>query len=205
MTSRRRRPIKREQGKLRDARLLLIVSEGSDPEQSYFEFFDTSPRRQFLFIGPENNRSAPVHLGDRLSRAKRDLDWQPDDVCAIVLDKDRWPDKALRRLAREAIDHDAILALSHPCFEYWVMLHFGDAASIPVERRKLKSVVGRKKAEVGTQAFSATVVRNVHEAIRRAIDLDTDPDNRWPEQPGSRVYRLMKRVLASPNRQGNRA
>ena len=71
MTSRRRRPIKREQGKLRDARLFLIVSEGSDPEQSYFELFDTSPRRQFLFIGPKKDRSAPRTLEGGYEKRRR--------------------------------------------------------------------------------------------------------------------------------------
>ncbi len=196
MTSRRKRPIKRKQGKLRDARLFLIVSEGSIPEKPYFELFDTSPRRQFHFIGPQKNRSAPVHLGKRLISVKRKLDWQADDLCAIVLDKDRWTDKALKRLAREASTHDAILALSNPCFEYWIALHFCESSDIPLDRKKLKAAVSRIKDGKGVDDFNTLLVQNVREAVRRAEELDTDRESRWAESSGSRVYRLMNRMLS---------
>lgn len=195
MTSRRKRPIRREQGKLRDARLLLIVSEGFDPEKSYFELFDQSPRRQFLFIGPEADRSAPVHLGRRLRTVKQELDWQPGDVCAVLLDKDRWGDRALSQLAKDSAGHGALFALSNPCFEYWIMLHFFDAAEIPLRRRELKRTVGRKKDERGARDFERRLVQNVTHAIRRATELDTDPATRWPVTPGSRVYLVMDEIL----------
>ena len=123
------------------------------------------------------------------------MDWQPGDVCAFVLDKDRWPDKTLSRLAQEAVDNDAILALSHPCFEYWILLHFSGEADIPVDRKALKSMVRSRRDQMSTRNFEKTLIENVHHAMDRAEALDVDLDARWPTTCGSRVYRLMRRML----------
>jgi hypothetical protein len=116
-----------------------------------------------------------------------------------VIDGD-YQDK-INNARRKADANGVRLAVSTPCFEYWVLLHFEDNATpcakcIDTIRFLKKHVGGYQK---GVCDFDPIVV-NVHDAVDRAEQLRTlrASIDRLPENhnPCSEIYLLIKNILA---------
>ena len=92
----------------------------------------------------------------------------------------------------------AVVAVSNPCFEAWLLLHHTDAtlpdtaAACEVELRTLLG--GYNKTQLRPEMFTFEAVSD---ACGRARSLDLTPQDRWPQQPGSHVYRLVEPLLRS--------
>jgi RloB-like protein len=94
------------------------------------------------------------------------------------------------------------IAISNPCFELWLLLHhaevppktvFAGCSAVVVEIKK--TLGGYNKTSIKAGAFPLACVPA---AIRRARALEAEPDDpvgRWPQQAGTRVYRLLERVM----------
>jgi hypothetical protein len=52
------------------------------------------------------------------------------DVLWLVIDTDRWGDKQLSEVTSECVSKHFRLAVSNPCFELWLILHYEDSDSI---------------------------------------------------------------------------
>jgi hypothetical protein len=64
-----------------------------------------------------------------------------------------------------------------------------------VEQQLKETLGGYNKTSIKAEHFTLVHVRN---AIRRARTLESapnDPVGNWPQEAGSRVYRLLERVL----------
>ena len=87
------------------------------------------------------------------------------------------------------------MAISNPCFELWLYLHHADwalgAKTSKELERELRGVLGSyNKANLVIARYAG----KVDEAIRRSKDMDTQPDGRWPDNPGTHVYRLVEAI-----------
>ena len=170
----------------RDARLIVIASEGKDTERIYFKAL--------------------------LNDYKSQYELEADDELWLVVDKDRWTEAMLSRVATEcALVVSMHMALSNPCFELWLLLHLEDAASLTPEeqmlwmknRRKSKNAdpylkvrLRQKMGSYHEAAYDAEMlIVHVEEAIARAKVLDKNPSDRWPQTLGTRVYLLAESVM----------
>ena len=202
----------------RDARLIVIASEGKDTERIYFTALAkeyTNPRVHVHILERsenEQNNSSPEHVLKQLNDYKSKYELEADDELWLVVDKDQWKDKMLSRVATEcALEISMHMALSNPCFELWLLLHLEDAASLTPEehmlwmenRRKSKNadpyLKVRLRQKMGTYHESSydamTLIAHIEDAIKRARALDKTPTDRWPQTLGTRVYLLAESVM----------
>ena len=202
----------------RDARLIVIASEGKDTERIYFKALAkeyTNPRVHVHILErseAEQNNSSPEHVLKQLNNYKEQYELEADDELWLVVDKDRWTVAMLSRVATEcALGVSMHMALSNPCFELWLLLHLEDAASLTPEeqmlwmenRRKSKNADPylklRLRQKIGSYHESAydalSLIAHVEDAIERAKTLDKNPTDRWPQTLGTRVYLLAESVM----------
>ena len=202
----------------RDARLIVIASEGKDTERIYFKALAkeyTNPRVHVHILERsenEQNNSSPEYVLKQLNNYKSQYELEVDDELWLVVDKDRWTDAMLSHVATACtLEVSMHMALSNPCFELWLLLHLEDVASLTPEeqkqwmenRRKSKSAdpylkirLRQKMGSYHESAYDApTLIAHVEEAIERARALDKNPADRWPQTLGTRVYLLAESVM----------
>ena len=202
----------------RDARLIVIDSEGKDTERIYFKALAkeyTNPRVHVHILErseDEQNNSSPEHVLKQLNDYKSQYELEADDELWLVVDKDRWTEAMLSRVATECSQDVAMhMALSNPCFELWLLLHLEDEASLTPEeqmrwmenRRKSRNadpyLKTRLRQKIGSYHESSydvlTLIVHVEEAIERAKVLDKNPADRWPQTLGTRVYLLAESIM----------
>lgn len=175
----------------RDARLIVIASEGKDTERIYFKALAkeySNPRVHVHILerdGIEQNNSSPEHVLKQLNDYKEQYELESDDELWLVIDKDRWTDAMLSHVAKECAQDDYMhVVLSNPCFELWLLLHLVDATLLtPKERqqwmenrRKSKNAEPylkvRLRHEIGSYHESnydaRILIKNIEVAIERA-------------------------------------
>ena len=202
----------------RDARLIVIASEGKDTERIYFKALAkeyTNPRVHVHILQrseEEQNNSSPEYVLKQLNDYKGHYAMESDDELWLVVDRDRWTEAMLSRVATEcAQDEFMHVALSNPCIELWLLLHLVDAALLAPEeqqlwmenRRKSKNadpyLKVRLRQEMGSYHESSydakMLIEHVEVAIARARALDQNPADRWPQTLGTRVYLLAESVM----------
>lgn len=202
----------------RDARLIVIASEGKDTERIYFKALAkeyTNPRVHVHILErseDEQNNSSPEHVLKQLKDYKGHYELESDDELWLVVDRDRWTEAMLSRVATEcAQDNFMHVALSNPCIELWLLLHLVDATLLTSEeaqlwmenRRKSKNadpyLKVRLRQEMGSYHESSydakMLIEHVDVAIARAEALDKNPADRWPQTLGTRVYLLAESVM----------
>ena len=109
---------------------ILIVSEGTKTERSYFEQLDEFFHGRVRIHFDRTRRSSPLNVYDR-ARDKYNLEKdalgvKPYERVFCVFDRDRHTtyQQALDRI-RSATPAGIFYAIpSVPCFEYWLLLHF---------------------------------------------------------------------------------
>lgn len=210
--------MRERQEAFRDARLIVIASEGKDTEGIYFralakEYTNPSVHVHILKReeGEENN-SSPEHVCRQLEEYKSQYDLEDDDELWLVIDKDRWKEAMLSDVATKcAQDSYMHMALSNPCIELWLLLHLTDVTSLSDEeqmiwmknRRKSKTAEPFLKVELrrlmGTYHESAydtsILIPHVGKAIEQARQLDKNPNDRWPQTLGTKVYLLAESIM----------
>lgn len=202
----------------RDARLIVIASEGKDTERIYFNALAkeyANPRVHVRILerrDDEKNNSSPKHVLEQLKDYKSQYYLEEDDELWLVVDKDHWTDGMLSQVATVCTqDVSMRMALSNPCFEVWLLLHLEDVTSLTSEERKLWMENSRKsrnadpylkvrmRQDMGSYHESdydaKALIEHVETAIGRAILLDNNPDDRWPQTLGTRVYLLAESVM----------
>lgn len=202
----------------RDARLIVIASEGKDTERIYFKALAkeySNPRVHVHILErsvDEQNNSSPEHVLKQLNDYKSQYELEADDELWLVVDKDRWTEAMLSRVATECSKEVTMhMALSNPCFELWLLLHIEDVALLTPEEQKqwmenrkksknadpyLKARLRQKMGSYHESSYDAqTLMAHVENAIERARTLDKNPNDRWPQTLGTRVYLLAKSVM----------
>lgn len=201
-----------------DSRLIIIAAEGEHTEKIYFEALRAFARNSRVHIKilerdeEHKHNSAPEYVLDQLTEYKKENALDPDDELWLVIDRDDWKQAALRVVAQTCAQDEAMhLALSNPCFELWLMLHLVDVVSLSDEEKKrifenkregmsdpyLKREMRRlMKGSYNESKYNAfVIVPFVHEAIKRAEQLDDHKKTRWPQGLGTRVYLLAQSIL----------
>ena len=202
----------------RDARLVVIASEGKDTERIYFKALAKEYMNPCVHVhilerdDDEINNSSPEHVLKQLDDYKNQYELEADDELWLVVDRDRWTDAMLSRVATACAQNGYMrMALSNPCIELWLLLHLVDVTALPPaeqqlwmeNRRKSKHadpyLKVRLRQELGAYHESnydaQMLVGHVETAIKRARLLDKNPADRWPQTLGTRVYLLAESVM----------
>lgn len=196
LTSRRQRPLTREHGTLRDARLLVIATEGELTEKIYFEQFGDS-RVKVRIIPSVNGRSAPQHVLQNLVEYAQTYEIGHGDELWLLVDRDRWKPASISKVAAECARKGWHFALSNPSFELWLCLHFDCDLAEGITQKELEAILRIRLGSFSKSAYDApSLLDKIDQAVERATQLDVRPMARWPNKIGSRVYRLIKSLRA---------
>jgi len=178
----------------------LIVCEGTVTEPGYFEELRRIYRRVVdVKISPGGvpktlvERAAELKRdGVRAATAAKDENLRYDEVWC-VFDIDDHP--KIVDAKQQAKDNGIKLAISNPCFELWVLLHFQDQRAY-INRRKLKAeckkyLPGYRKA-LSTELLSP----RYDEAVKRERDLDLwqQERGRQDENPSTGICKLTEAI-----------
>lgn len=147
--SRQPRPLVRSEGTLRDARLIVIATEGSVTEKIYFDAYHSS-KVQVKVVPSASGKSSPKHVLANLDAFKAAFELEDDDELWLVIDRDRWTPQALSSVAKRCVANGYSLGLSNPCFELWLALHFP---------QPLPAVLNAQTLRNTWQEFSVPTVR----------------------------------------------
>lgn len=189
----------------RDVKLYVIATEGQNTEKDYFGIFQTT--RLHIAVLPTGSddpgseaagQSDPKHVLERLREIKATYQLRDDDELWLMIDVDSWPKWVLVEVCREAKQQDHKLAVSNPCFELWLVLHFQDFDENDNNGQRLKQTLHKlggsnQKNKLKLAAFKR---QNIEDAVQRAEALDKNADESRPSFPGTHVYKIVKSLLA---------
>jgi len=178
---------------LRDAKLFIIATEDELTEKQYFGIFRSSQIKVEVLATGADGKSAPQYVLNRLVEFKERYDLNEDDMLWLVFDVDRWD---LSLVCREARQKGYHLAVSNPCFEVWLCLHFDDLD--PLDRtckdfkERLRTILGSYNSSNLDLSLYKLNIRN---AVNRAKALHSDSQQNWPPIIGSHVYQYFGQNL----------
>ncbi len=180
----------------RDARLFVIATEGRKTEKQYFAIFHDSRIKIEILPTGDDNKSAPLYVLERLDGFVQKYDLTKDDTLWLMFDVDSWGEKNISAICRQAKQKDYQLAISNPCFEVWLYLHFDDLhpddnKSQDFEARLRNKVGSYNKSNLDTNVFKDYI----EEAVQRAKNLHPSHQQHWPPKPGTHVYRVVEMLL----------
>jgi hypothetical protein len=201
-----RRERKRRAGRRSPSRksqpVILVVCEGEKTEPRYLLGFLENCKNPRVAIEIARQHGVPKTLvgiaKERKKRAADDAERGRDDNLAYdsvwcVFDVDEHPhiDDA-RQMAR---DNDIELAISNPCFELWLLLHFRDSPGMR-HRHKLaellaKHVPGYDK-DIDYHNYSAGYPQAVTRAKRLAVAAASAGE--LGRNPSTDVYKLTELI-----------
>jgi hypothetical protein len=195
-------------GGFRDATLFVIASEGAVTEPRYFRGLKERCHRPGIYIHvlmrDDPSLSSPEHVLAELDRFRREYSLREADQLWLLMDRDvqSWKKAMISAIAQECQTKGYFLAVSNPCFEIWLLLHFEDVPNQADARKQelAGNADGLLKSEVARHCSASCpyidhFLPHIETAIARAEGLDTEPDARWPSQLGTRVHRLVKQLL----------
>jgi len=159
---------------------ILVISEGDATEPEYLHGFRDACRNPRVTIEVANEHGVPMTLvriakeykEEASIRAAREKDENlAYDSVWCVFDIDDHPDiGAAKEMAR---DNDIRLAISNPCIELWLLLHFREnpgMQSRATMKKKLKEYVPQYDKHVDNALYAA----GYPQAVARASKMDKD-------------------------------
>lgn len=196
---RKKRPIERKTMQVRDTTLVVIASEDRYAVKQYFELFH-STRIQFRVLETDGGQSAPTLVLERLNTFMKEYEFGPGDEFWLVCDTDHWIDAGhihnLTQVVQLCRQKGINVALSNPCFDLWLLLHFaefpaGGTLNCDSVGMQIRNVVG---------AFNKTKVYNlpidddrVKDAVRRSAARPTQGD--IPTEMYTAIHRLIEPLI----------
>lgn len=197
LVKRKPRPLTRDGATFRDDRLFIVASDDRYAPKQYFEFFSI-PRVHVHVIPTEDGTSSIQHVLGRLL----EFEHEDDDQLWLLLDTDHHTGPnhiaTFIQSIKEAKQKGVNVALSRPCFEFWLLLHHADSPDLhekcgTVETALRKILGGYDKTELRKAHYPP---ESVLKACERARRLDTS-NGEIPPGNASQVYLLWKAIIES--------
>jgi len=216
---RKSRPLDRTAGVTRDTSIIVVACEDTHAVKQYFAKFRTR-RIQYKILPTEDGKSSPRAVIQRLDKYRDDYAQEEGDELWICIDADHWirgnHQRELSQVMQECRQKEYGIAISNPCFEVWLLLHFSDiddkllrevlekppsatvrsedrdslrCAEFENQLRKLPG--GYNKSKVCMLSISGN---QVIKAVERARGSDKSTGD-IPDCPGTRVYKLIDALL----------
>lgn len=216
---RERTEIFRESNSKPKEKIFILAYEGNDTEAKYFEAFKDTVRFNDELIHLKSLRrpkgdtySAPIHVFNKLKReAKDEYNFSDNDELWMIIDRDQW--KNIPQIVQQCrLEGNMYLALSNPCFEFWLLLHVAQLTDFTeveladiYENKKVSASKTYLKRLLGTLMDGGYNESNpkpkrffngIDLAISQAMCLDVDGED-FPTKLGSHVYKLVKKLSKS--------
>lgn len=216
---RKNRPLDRTTRLVRDSSIVVIACEDTYAVKQYFAKFRTR-RVQFKVLPTEEGYSSPQAVVERLNRYRVEEQIGDEDELWICIDADHWirgsHQRELAEVLRQCRSNGYGVAISNPCFEVWLLMHFvtiddellntilGNAQNSSVsesDRRSIRCDGYEKHLRMVSGGYNKTNVARlpistaqVIQAMQRARDRD-DGTGDIPGAPGTRAYELLDTLI----------
>jgi hypothetical protein len=206
LTSRKARSLARDLDSFRDDRLFIVASDDTYAPKQYFDIFSL-PRIKVLVIPTEDGTSAAPHVLARLNAYVEENGIGEGDEQWLLLDTDHYIEGShagtFIQALTEARQKNIRIALSNPCFDFWLLLHhltdrteiatISNASSVTA---KLREILGQfNKTRLQSEHFTLAKVPMAC-SLARQIDETTGGGDR-PLGPTSRVYQLWESLVSA--------
>lgn len=209
--TKRRGLLDRTAGRQRDAWLCFIATEGDRDEPDYFYHLQNSDfidgRKVQIEIIPSGTKSAPEYIIEALEKIATKNELKPIDQLWYMSDVDHNASpnhiKNFKRALTDCDKKKYFVAISNPCFQVWLLLHFVDPAELSdmkdgTQLKEMLRQVGGYTKEFHLKCGSI-LDGNVELAIKRAEQLSPDADSdKWPSTPGTQVHLLVRQLPRAP-------
>jgi hypothetical protein len=214
---RERLEIFRESNTKPKEKIFVLAYEGNNTEAIYFEALKADLRfnDDLIFLvslrrPKTDTNSAPKHVFRKLKREAKDIyNFDKNDELWMVIDRDKW--RNIPQISSMCIrEGNFFLALSNPCFEFWLLLHIKDLNDFnPQELKDIylnKRIKGKRTylklllnslLEEGYNESDPQPKRflvHLEDAITRAKSID-NPQVEFPKKLGSHVYKLVEKII----------
>jgi hypothetical protein len=200
MSLRRNKPkvLKRQYANRPERKTVIIFCEGEASEPDYINALKRLPEirsNTSISIEIDPGWGVPLTLVKRAVERSRE---DEVDECWCVFDVE-WPKNHpnLKRAVQLADQHGIRLAISNPCFELWLILHYEHQAafmSTKEAERKSRSLDGRAGKRISAEHY----MKNRRAAAQRAAglaDLHSQNDSVFPRNnPSSTMCDLLAAV-----------
>lgn len=198
---RKRRPLERDGEVVRDAALIVIASEDRYAVEDYFRKFQ-SKRFRFKVLPTNDGRSSPEAVLRRLDDYRQEFDVGEHDEMWICIDLDHWGDPNhianLTQVRHLAGQKGYGFAISHPCFDFWILLHFQEPPASGIGR--CADVAGILTGHI--PGYSKRSIKNlsltteqVEQAMERAGRLPS-AETLTPDGPMTQVHLILESLRA---------
>lgn len=164
---------------------ILVVCEGRVTEPSFIREFSKCERNRLVDVVVNDEGGVPKTLVERAvalkKAASRDARRQKDQFLAYdevwcVLDVDVHPN--LPQAHQQARDNHIHLAISNPCFELWLLLHFQNQRA-HLERAEAQAACRRHMPGYAKLVPFNVLYPNYEHAVACAITLE-----KWQKESG---------------------
>lgn len=211
-------PLVREGGFKEAEKLFVLAYEGEKTEPYYFNglrgsdiFNDSGIIEIISLVREKRTGTDPISVKSLLKTAKSSFRFKASDEFWLVIDRDHW--ETIHKHSFDDIVSDCesegnfFMALSNPCFELWILLHFVDPSTWDVEQIDLiyenkktdgKNYLSQQIAEVLEREYAkvppvSEMLPFTKIAIERAKTIDKP--GKYPKEVGTHVYRLVEKLI----------
>jgi hypothetical protein len=169
----------RKYPELRYKKRFIISTEGRETEPVYFAMLQKEYQSIILkILRGKKGESEPVKILKKAQRfAGKNYLTESDEVW-LVIDRNTWKKEQLDETFRGCESNKFSLAVSNPCFEYWLLLHFETPPSCDVDSAdKCRQRLRRHLPEFEKSKLPADIlILNITEAIKRAEKQSSNVD-----------------------------
>ena len=196
---RRKRKIDRQAGKLADTNLIVIASEDRYAVKQYFGLFH-SAKIQFEVLETEDGASSPVDVLARLDMYRKEFQIGEGDQFWLVTDIDHWAQPGhianITGVIQQCKSKGIGVATSHPCFDYWLLLHFEEPPQATIDRCDDVGSLIRDSVE----AYNKTRIFNLPITTETVITAVERASGQNPQGPvltsnGTLVYQIIENLI----------
>jgi len=215
-------PLIRQGGHVDAEKLFVLSYEGTVTEKKYFEDFRGSEifnNNGLIEIvplkRPKDKGSDPFNVKKLLQVAKNEYGFKNTDEFWLIIDRDDW--ESIHKLSFDELvieckkEENFYLAMSNPCFEIWLVLHFKNVSNFTNEEQNL---LFENRKETDSKNYIDVVLGNLQEngrgynkranpkiylpltksAIERAKSLDNFNED-YPKKLGTHLYKLIEKLM----------
>jgi hypothetical protein len=196
------RTLKRRGADRKPRTRLLVLCEGQVTEPKYLKAFKHDHRSQLVEVEVVPECGVPKTLVEAAVARKKDADREARrrgdpylkyDEVWCVFDVDQHPN--LPEAKQQAQANGLHVAISNPCFELWVLLHFQDQRAHQ-ERGQIQAACREHLPEFVKEVPYEKIRPGYRDAVRRAQALEDwqDQQQRPGGNPSTGVHELTGRI-----------
>lgn len=192
-------------------KLYILAYEGNETEPQYYQalkeqlrYSDTIIKILSLKRARLDTMSAPKHVFNQLKNYKNSHHTTTQDEFWMIIDRDRWHLEEWLEKCR--LEKNFFVALTNPCFEFWLLLHHFEVSDFQEEELLVNRKYNKKKRFIDrylNKHLAGGYLKNDIQPerflphLQRAIDqAKLFAGNNLLTELGSDNYKLLEKLLA---------